>query len=114
MTPSRLCGSNQAIGKTPADRAGVAELLTNVFCDCGEEVGFRIGTMACELFRRVDLAGQPTRKAAQALGLDPRDAAAILDLVRRNIADALVHSMSAPPIRTPRDRDGLQAAPPDG
>jgi len=46
------------------------------------------------LFRRVDLEGQLLEMAADAVALDPRDARAILVVVRRCIADAVVKDIS--------------------
>jgi len=59
-----------------------------------DEAGNDVGAMARELFRRVDLEGQLLEMAADAVALDPRDARAILVVVRRCIADAVVKDIS--------------------
>lgn len=101
MTRSCSCGSDAAT-KAATEISEIADLLADVFCTCRDETRFEIGTMACELFRRVDLEGQHLEVAANALALDPRDAAAVLAVVRRHVARALVEDISAGSIADPR------------
>lgn len=101
MAHSCSCGSN-ACSKVSNEVSGIADFLTEIFCSCRDETQIKIGTMACELFRRVDLEGQHMETAANALGLDPRDAAAILSVVRSHVAKALVDAISARTIGDPR------------
>ena len=79
----------------PDELREIADLLGSVFCACRKDVRADIGTLACELFRRVDMDRQRLDVAADALGLDAREAEAILVVVRRNIASALVDNLSS-------------------
>lgn len=101
MARSCSCGSKQTTG-TADDVAAVTDILESIYCLCEEKLRSEIGEMACELFRRIDLEGQHPERAAEALGLDPRDAVAILGVVRRSIAGALVEGMSAGSVPDPR------------
>lgn len=78
----------------PIEIPEIADLLRGICCTCMDEAGNDVGAMARELFRRVDLEGQLLEMAADAVALDPRDARAILVVVRRCIADAVVKDIS--------------------
>jgi len=79
MAKSGSCGLNATTG-APIEIPEIADLLRGICCTC--------------LFRRVDLEGQLLEMAADAVALDPRDARAILVVVRRCIADAVVKDIS--------------------
>ena len=101
MAQSCSCGSN-TFTTASTEVSGIVDLLTETFCGCRDETRIKIGTMACELFCRVDLEGQHLETVANALGLDPGDAAAILAVVRGHVAKALVEFISARMIPDPR------------
>ena len=94
MERSCLCGSN-ASAKESSEVSEIADSLTKVFCRCRDETQIKVGAMACELFRLVDLEGQHLEIAANALGIEPGDAKAILAVVRRHVANALVGEILA-------------------
>lgn len=94
MVHSRSSGS-KAVTTGSTEVSEFAGLVTEIFCACADETRIKIGTMAYELFRRVDLEGQHLETAAEALGLAPGDAAAILAVVRGHVARNLVDTISA-------------------
>ncbi len=101
MAHSCSCRPN-TVTKVSTEVSGIAGLLTEIFCACGEETRIEVGNMACEMFRRVDLKGEHLETVAHALGVDPEDATPILAVVRGNVAKAFVEVISAGTIPNPR------------
>ena len=77
----------------PADAQAVADLISDVFCECRSIVEADVGRLSGELFLKVDVEGRSLRSAADAVGLSTGDAKTALFLFRRQIASALVSSV---------------------
>ncbi|KGJ04915.1 hypothetical protein SAMN04487972_101239 [Paracoccus halophilus] len=88
MTRSTLVQPGGAFTATDAIPE-IANLLASVYCACEQELRHHVATLACELFRRVDIDGESLAAAARALDLEARDAEAILAIIRRDLAAAV-------------------------
>ena len=78
----------------PADAQVVADLIADVFCECRSKVQADVGRLLGELFVMVDVEGRSLLYAADAVGLSAGDAKKVLFLFRRQMASALVGSVS--------------------
>lgn len=81
----------------PADAQAVADLISDVFCECRSTVQADVGRLSGELFLKVDVEGRSLRSAADAVGLSTGDAKTVLFLFRRQMASALVASVLTVP-----------------
>jgi len=70
-----------------------AHLLTELLCKCGESLEADVGSIALELFRRVEIEDEALALVANSLELDHNEAHVILVLSRRCAAKALVNSI---------------------
>ena len=77
-----------------------AHLLTELLCKCSDSLEADVGSIARELFRRVEIEDEALALVANSLELDHNDAHVILVLARRCAAEALVNSILGPePLR---------------
>lgn len=72
----------------------IEDLLMGVYCACEEDLRVHVASLACQLFRRVDIGGEDLAAVARSLDLETGDAEAILAIVRRDLANAIVGRLS--------------------
>ncbi len=81
--------------REPTEAQVIADLVSDVFCECRGTVQADVGALSGELFLEVDVEGRSLRSAADSLGLTPQEARTILLLFRRQMVNALVGSVLA-------------------
>lgn len=99
--------------RKPVEAQAIADLVSNVFCECRRTVQADVGVLSGELFLKVDVEGRTLQFAAEALGLTTHEARTVLFLFRRQMAGAVVGSVLAAQLpdanqtrrrRVPRDQ----------
>lgn len=78
----------------PAEAQAFSSLISDVFCECRGAAQADVGRLSRELFLKVDVEGRSLCSAADAVGLTTGEARTVLFLFRRQMAGAMVGSVS--------------------
>ncbi|MAS04181.1 MAG: hypothetical protein CL534_05750 [Ahrensia sp.] len=80
--------------REPAEAQAILDLVSDVLCKCQGAVQADVGALSGELFLKVDVEGRTLQFAADALGLTTHEPRTMLFLFWRQMAGALVGSVS--------------------